>query len=60
MATSSIHNACIIKDEAALNNFIKALENPRQLPDVKPITEEERRKGKEAFDTWLLNHSGKK
>ena len=59
MATSSIHDTCVIKDEKALDNLEKAFANPREFPKAKPVTESEQKKTLEIAKKWMYSHSGK-
>ena len=59
MATSSIYDVCIIKDEKALDNLDKAFANPREFPKVKPIMEKKQKKTLETAKKWMYSHSGK-
>lgn len=57
MATSSIHETLVIKDNAAALRLLKAMENPVELPSRKPYTSDEERLAKEMFERCLRAHS---
>ena len=59
MATSSIHSEFIIEDENALDNLDMAFANPRELPKVKPVSEEEENRVFETAKKWIYSQSEK-
>jgi SpoVK/Ycf46/Vps4 family AAA+-type ATPase len=56
MATSSINDQVVIKDDATFDRLLEILNKPSRFDDIKPITPEEEQQGREAFERCLLRH----
>ena len=59
MATSSIDDKFVIKDDAAFDRLLEILNKPSRFDDIQPVTPEKEQEGREAIKKWLSAHSEK-
>jgi hypothetical protein len=57
MATSSINDRFVIKDEAALDRLEVILNKPSRFDNIKPMTDEKLDEGLKVAQKWLSQHS---